>query len=106
MVDADVDAPVGITPSTVLAMAGGLTRGVWLGSSQQALATDLQSKKEEGRMDRATALQSLRNARESRGVSYEDLAKAIGTKDAMVMRSATAARSSSVMASSRRSTAW
>ena len=29
-------------------------------------------------MDRAAALQAIRNARQSRGVSYDDLAKAIG----------------------------
>lgn len=33
-------------------------------------------------MDRATALEAIRNARYSRGVSYDDLAKAIGSKDA------------------------
>src|SRR6185369_11982853 len=32
-------------------------------------------------MDRSTALQAIRSARQSRGVSYDDLAKAIGTKD-------------------------
>src|SRR5207248_10822369 len=38
--------------------------------------------KEERTMGRAAALRAIRNARQSRGVSYEDLAKAIGTKDA------------------------
>lgn len=33
-------------------------------------------------MDRATALQTIRAARTARGVSYDDLARAIGTKDA------------------------
>src|SRR5204863_1410149 len=33
-------------------------------------------------MDRAAALQTIRNARQTRGVTYEELAKAIGTKDA------------------------
>jgi cyanate lyase len=32
-------------------------------------------------MDRATALQKLREARQAKGVSYEELGKAIGTKD-------------------------
>ncbi len=32
-------------------------------------------------MDRATALQQLRKARETKGLSYDDLGKAIGTKD-------------------------
>jgi cyanate lyase len=32
-------------------------------------------------MDRITALQRLREARQARGLSYEDLGKAIGTKD-------------------------
>ena len=39
-------------------------------------------------MDRATALQTIRNARQTRGVSYEDLAKAIGTKDATYLAAA------------------
>ena len=33
-------------------------------------------------MDRAAALQAIRTARSNRGLSYDDLAKAIGTKDA------------------------
>jgi cyanate lyase len=33
-------------------------------------------------MDRAAALEAIRTARSRRGLSYEDLAKAIGTKDA------------------------
>ena len=32
-------------------------------------------------MDRITALQQLRQARQAKGLSYEDLGKAIGTKD-------------------------
>ena len=32
-------------------------------------------------MDRATALQQLRQARQAKGVSYDDLGKSIGTKD-------------------------
>ena len=32
-------------------------------------------------MDQKTALQTLRQARQDKGVSYEDLGKAIGTKD-------------------------
>ena len=32
-------------------------------------------------MDQKTALQTLRQARQEKGVSYEDLGKAIGTKD-------------------------
>ena len=32
-------------------------------------------------MDRATALEKIRSARVARGISYEDLGKAIGTKD-------------------------
>jgi cyanate lyase len=39
-------------------------------------------------MDRATALQAIRNARQARGVSYDDLAKAIGTKDATYLAAA------------------
>ena len=39
-------------------------------------------------MDRATALQAIRDARQSRGVSYDDLAKAIGTKDATYLAAA------------------
>ena len=32
-------------------------------------------------MDRAAALETIRNARQARGLSYEDLAKAVGSKD-------------------------
>jgi cyanate lyase len=32
-------------------------------------------------MDRTAALQALRSARQARGISYDDLAKAVGTKD-------------------------
>jgi cyanate lyase len=32
-------------------------------------------------MDRTAALEAIRNARQSRGISYEDLARSIGTKD-------------------------
>jgi len=32
-------------------------------------------------MDRTAALQAIRSARQARGIGYEDLAKAIGTKD-------------------------
>ena len=39
-------------------------------------------------MDRAMALQTIRNARQARGVSYDDLAKAIGTKDATYLAAA------------------
>jgi cyanate lyase len=39
-------------------------------------------------MDRAAALQAIRNARQTRGVTYEDLAKAIGTKDATYLAAA------------------
>ena len=39
-------------------------------------------------MDRAAALETIRNARQSRGVTYEDLAKAIGTKDATYLAAA------------------
>ena len=39
-------------------------------------------------MDRATALQAIRSARQSRGITYEDLAKAIGTKDATYLAAA------------------
>jgi cyanate lyase len=39
-------------------------------------------------MDRATALQKLRQARESKGLSYDDLGKAIGTKDPMYIAAA------------------
>jgi cyanate lyase len=33
-------------------------------------------------MDRTSALQAIRSARQARGIGYDDLAKAIGTKDA------------------------
>ena len=39
-------------------------------------------------MDRTTALQAIRSARQSRGISYEDLAKAIATKDATYLAAA------------------
>ena len=39
-------------------------------------------------MDRTTALQTIRSARQSRGISYEDLAKALGTKDATYLAAA------------------
>lgn len=39
-------------------------------------------------MDRTTALQAVRNARAARGISYEDLAKKIGTKDATYIAAA------------------
>jgi cyanate lyase len=39
-------------------------------------------------MDRATALQTIRAARAARGVSYDDLARAIGTKDATYLAAA------------------
>ena len=39
-------------------------------------------------MDRASALQALRSAREGKGISYEDLGKAIGTKDPMYLAAA------------------
>jgi cyanate lyase len=39
-------------------------------------------------MDRAAALQAIRSARQSRGVSYEDLARAIGTRDATYLAAA------------------
>ena len=39
-------------------------------------------------MDRMTALETIRNARQSHGISYEDLAKAIGTKDATYLAAA------------------
>ncbi len=39
-------------------------------------------------MDRTTALQTIRQAREARGISYEDLAKKIGTKDATYIAAA------------------
>jgi cyanate lyase len=39
-------------------------------------------------MDRTTALQAVRSARIARGISYEDLAKAIGSKDATYIAAA------------------
>jgi len=39
-------------------------------------------------MDRMTALEAIRSARQARGISYEDLAKAIGTKDATYLAAA------------------
>jgi cyanate lyase len=39
-------------------------------------------------MDRTGALQAIRNARAARGVTYEDLAKKIGTKDATYLAAA------------------
>jgi cyanate lyase len=39
-------------------------------------------------MDRAVALQAIRTARSNRGLSYDDLAKAIGTKDATYIAAA------------------
>jgi len=39
-------------------------------------------------MDRASALETIRSARQARGVSYDDLAKAIGTKDATYLAAA------------------
>ena len=39
-------------------------------------------------MDRASALQALRQARESKGLSFEDLAKAVGSKDPMYLAAA------------------
>ena len=39
-------------------------------------------------MDRTTALETIRNARAARGISYEDLAKTIGTKDATYLAAA------------------
>jgi cyanate lyase len=39
-------------------------------------------------MDRTAALQAIRNARASRGISYDDLAKKIGTKDATYIAAA------------------
>jgi cyanate lyase len=39
-------------------------------------------------MDRTTALQVVRSARIARGISYEDLAKAIGSKDATYIAAA------------------
>ena len=39
-------------------------------------------------MDRTQALEAIRTARASRGISYDDLAKAIGTKDATYLAAA------------------
>ena len=39
-------------------------------------------------MNRTTALEAIRNARAARGISYEELAKAIGTKDATYLAAA------------------
>jgi cyanate lyase len=39
-------------------------------------------------MDRTTALQAVRSARTARGISYEDLAKKIGSKDATYIAAA------------------
>jgi len=39
-------------------------------------------------MDRAAALQKIRQAREAKGLSYDDLGKAIGTKDTMYIAAA------------------
>ena len=39
-------------------------------------------------MDRATALQTIRQARQTRGISYDDLAKKLGTKDATYIAAA------------------
>lgn len=39
-------------------------------------------------MDRTAALQAMRQARQTRGISYDDLAKAIGTKDATYLAAA------------------
>src|SRR5512145_1837050 len=39
-------------------------------------------------MDRTTALQAVRSARIARGLSYEDLAKTIGSKDATYIAAA------------------
>jgi cyanate lyase len=39
-------------------------------------------------MDRAAALQTLRQAREAKGLSYDDLHKAIGTKDPVYIAAA------------------
>lgn len=36
-------------------------------------------------MERAAALQTLRQAREAKGLSYDDLGKAVGTKDTMYL---------------------
>jgi len=39
-------------------------------------------------MDRATGLQTIRQARQARGMSYDDLAKRMGTKDATYLAAA------------------
>ena len=39
-------------------------------------------------MDRTQALEAIRTARAARGISYDDLAKAIGTKDATYLAAA------------------
>ena len=39
-------------------------------------------------MDRTAALQAIRSARQARGISYDDLAKTIGTKDATYLAAA------------------
>ena len=39
-------------------------------------------------MDRTTALETIRAARSNRGITYEDLAKKIGTKDATYLAAA------------------
>ena len=39
-------------------------------------------------MDRATALQTIRQARQARGMSYDDLAKKLATKDATYIAAA------------------
>ncbi len=39
-------------------------------------------------MDRTAALQTIRQARQARGITYEDLAKKIGTKDATYLAAA------------------
>ena len=39
-------------------------------------------------MDQATALQTIRQARQARGISYDDLAKKLGTKDATYIAAA------------------
>ena len=39
-------------------------------------------------MDRMNALETIRNARAARGITYEDLAKKIGTKDATYLAAA------------------
>src|SRR6266536_4111980 len=39
-------------------------------------------------MDRAAALQKIRQAREAKGLSYDDLGQAIGTKDPMYIAAA------------------